>query len=147
MSVLGPLIQELLKQVGPQAQQFITSPAFPELLKNLAKIPPPLIGAALKELNEVPAGAQRWYNSLSPDGKKRIDDAITWALKDVFGHFAKEITGLPIDKLVEMVVEKARADPRHDALPQDGVDYIKHQVEQRMYGVRPLVASDIYDVL
>lgn len=105
MYVLGPLLKELLQHIGPQAQQFLSSPALQQqLINSLTKIPPPLIGWVASGASEMPKEVSAWHNSLSVEERKRINDAITWVAKDLSGFAAKELTGLPIDKKVSELV-------------------------------------------
>lgn len=105
MYVLGPLLKELLQHIGPQAQVFLSSPALQQqLINSLMKIPSPLILVTAKAAGELPKEVSDWYNSLSAEERKRINNAITWVAKDLSGYAAKELTGLPIDKFISEYV-------------------------------------------
>jgi hypothetical protein len=127
--MLGPIIQALWQQVGPQAQQYFTSPAFTETIRIMMKLP---LNAYVEAGKVVSASASSWYDSLSFEDKKRIMDAIAWVIKDLSGFAANQLTGLPIGSLVEQGVGLVLANLEHpDPSPQEVV-LIKTELEKRM---------------
>jgi hypothetical protein len=88
----------------------------------------------------LPARTSKWYNELSPEDRKRLNDAITWAAKDVTGYFAAQGTGLPIGDIVgdavEAVIVKALGDLDHRIPPEEEVFYMKKNIlDNKLLGV------------
>jgi hypothetical protein len=99
--MLFPILQALWQQFGPQAAQYVNSPAFPKFVRDLQRNAPHLLRIGYLATNNV----SDWVGSLSPEEKKRLQDAGVWFIKDVSGDAAAALTGLPIGPLVDIVVE------------------------------------------
>jgi hypothetical protein len=125
--MLFPVLQALWQQIGPQATQFVNSPAFLELLKNLGRVPPHIY---LQGGRFVSQNVSDWYQKLSPEEKQRWQDAMVWIAKDMAGDVAAAATGLPIGSLVDLGVEKLFSDdntPKQEksSYPYDLRQYLK----------------------
>lgn len=95
--MLGPLLQALWQQIGPTVQQLLTVAA-----PHARRIPPHVyVGAA----NDLSNSVSNWYDTLTLQNQKRIDDAIDWVVRDISGDIATAVTGLPIGHIVNKVLD------------------------------------------
>jgi hypothetical protein len=125
MSVSSPQLNELLNQIGPPAQQFLTSSAYPRLIENLIKISPTISQRSTKELSA-------WYVTLSPEDKKRLLEAIDWVARDLSPYLAEQDLSVPVGLLVEVAVVKVLASLEHADPCSPEVCFIRNQVQQQL---------------
>jgi hypothetical protein len=134
MSILGPLLQSLFQQIGPQIQQFLTSPAFPRLLADLSRVPPPLLKGTIDVAAQLPGQTADWYNALSPQDKERINGVLIWISQDLGGFIAAGATGLPEDwftPAVEAGLAKVLPDPNAAPPPAEDIAFYMKYLQQR----------------
>lgn len=96
--MLLKILQSAWQQIGPQAIQFVNSPAFPELVRNLQRNASQLIRIRYVTTESIFDA----YNSLSPQEKNRLQNAVAWAAKDLSSDILYEITGLLSARLLSI---------------------------------------------
>jgi hypothetical protein len=127
--MLFPILQALWQQAGPQVTQFINSPAFAELVRALQRVPLPIYAQVGRALS---TSVTSWYNSLSYQDQKRMQDAIAWVIKDLSGDVIAAATGLPIGSLVNLGVAKVLDDLDHHNPPPEEVSFIQSELLRQM---------------
>ncbi len=130
--MLGPILQAVWQQVGPLVQQALTVAA-----PYLQKIPHIYVQAAVYHLSR---NVNAWYQSLDTQSRKRIDDAIAWAVKDLAGDIAAAVTGLPVSQLVEKVLDRVseyRSSPEAKTYIKDELVRQMRTKEQQSIGPPP----------
>ncbi len=114
--MLLPILQALWQQSGTQLTQFLNSPAFPQLINNLQRIPPIIW---VKGAQTVSQEASTWYESLSPETKQRLQDGVTWAIKDLsMDLLSLAVTaaagGIPVGPVIELLINKVLEKQGHE---------------------------------
>jgi hypothetical protein len=125
MSISGPQLNDLLNQIGPPAQQFFTSSAYPQLIENLIRISPTISQRSTKEISG-------WYVTLSPEDKKRLLEAVGWVARDLSPYLAEQDSSVPVGVLVEVGVVKVLASLGHADPCSPEVCFIRNQVQQQL---------------
>lgn len=132
MAIVYAIIKDLANAIGPQIVQFFKSPAFPQMLNAIQRIPPPVYGhvgkVASEEMRKLPERTIQWYASLKPEDRERLNNAIAWVLKDIASGSLEDLTGLPVGKLVDPLVDKVLAHLGHPNPSQEELDYIRSKL-------------------
>jgi hypothetical protein len=110
--MIGTILQALVQQVGPQVTQFLNSPALPQLVSNLQRVP---LIFWVRGAQAVSTEVSNWYESLSPEAKQRLHDSVAWAIKDLSIDLLSMAAtaaagGIPVGLVIEPLVDKVLAE-------------------------------------
>jgi hypothetical protein len=75
---------------------------------------------------------KKWYKSLSPEGQKRVDDAILWVVKDLAGDIIQAYVSVPIPPLVDKVFDVLVDITRNSDAEQYVESELKRKLKQRI---------------
>ena len=118
--MLGPLLNTLAQQIGPKLQQLLQAAA-----PYARRIPPPAYLMAARCLSKE---VSNWYNSLSPEAQKKIDNAIYWVVKDLTSDAIEAYTGIPVRPLVNKVMDSLQ---EHQGNPE-AEKYVSARITQQL---------------
>lgn len=129
--MIGTVLQALVQQVGPQVTQFFSSPAFPQLVNNLQRIP---VIFWVRGAQAVSTEVSGWYESLSPEAKQRLQDAAAWAIKDLsVDLLSMAAGGLPVGPVIELLVDKVLAELGHGKdTPEQEKAFIRLELQNQL---------------
>lgn len=137
MAIVYAIIKDLANTIAPQIVQFFKSPAFPQLLTAIQRIPPPVYGyvgkVASEEMRKLPERTVQWYASLKPEDRERLNNAIAWVLKDIASGSLEDLIGLPVGKLVNPAVDKVLAHLGHINPSKEESNYIRSELERQLW--------------
>jgi hypothetical protein len=114
--MIGTILQALVQQVGPQVTQFLNSPALPQLVNSLQRIP---LVYWVRGAQAVSTEVSGWYESLSPEAKQRLQDAAAWAIKDLSVDLLSMAAtaaagGIPVGPVIELLINKVLEKEGHE---------------------------------
>ncbi len=125
--MIGTILQGLWQQFAPQVGQFVNSPALPQLVRILQRLP---LSIYIRGADELSASVSGWYDSLTPEDKKRLQDATAYVIKDLSGDVLDAVTGLPIGSFV---VEQVLAYLGHDKnAPEQEKAFIRYELSRQL---------------
>lgn len=130
--MLGPILQALGQQIGPQVTQFINSPALAQFLRQIM-LNPAARTYVIQGVTTMPENVSNWYHELSDTDKKKLQNLLSWVAKDLAGDIATMATGLPIGSLVEKGVDLVLSEIGQDKNPSPvDVSFIRSELIGRL---------------
>jgi hypothetical protein len=129
--MIFPILQALWQQAGPQVLQVFNSPIWSQLMLQIQRNPV-IINTLARGANALISNISYTYQSLSSEEKQRMQNAITWVIKDLSGDVVAAATGLPIGPLVNLGVAKVLDDLGHDNPSPEEVSFIRSELFRQL---------------